>query len=170
MATFQMSILGAASVPDATGRCFMEPYSIKATNDLFRHMVFVFNDPSSSEAHGIYGVFLIPQNYVGTPRVYPVWTSTATSGNVKWDFDYRAIGGDDTESLDQNSFQQQLTVTDAAPSATNERNTPSLSLTAGNLAAGDTVEFYLTREDGGGVDTMAAAATLHDLIFEYADA
>lgn len=170
MATHQISMLGFNVLPDSTGRCFVESYSVKATNDLFRHLVVVLNDPSGGQAHGIYGQFLVPQNYVGSAKVKPFWTSTATAGNCKMDYDYRAIGGDDSESLDQATFQENLTVTDAAPSAANERNVPEMSFTSSNLAAGDTVEFYFTREDGGGTDTMAAAATLHDLIFEYADA
>lgn len=168
MATHQISIL-AGLRPDTTGRAFFEPYDVKATNDMFRHMVGVLNDPAASQAHGFYGRFLVPQNYVGSPVIRPVWTSTAVTGNCKLDFDYRAIGGDDAESLDQTTFQENLTVTDVAPSAANERNVPSMAMTAANLAAGDTVEFFFTREDGSGVDTMAAAATLHDLIFQYTD-
>jgi len=169
MATHQISIFGALR-PDTSGRAFFEPYDVKATNDLFKHFVGVLNDPSAAQAHGFYGRFLVPQNYVGSAVIKPVWTSTATTGNVKLDFDYRAIGGDDAESLDQGTFQESLTVTDAAPSAAHERNVPSLSMTSSNLAAGDTVLFYVTREDGSGTDTMAAAAILHDLLFEYADA
>ena len=169
MATHQISIM-ASLRPDTTGRAFFEPYTVKATNDIFGHMVGVLNDPAGGQAHGFYGQFLVPQNYVGSAVVKPVWTSTATTGNCKLDFDYRAIGGDDAESLDQATFQESLTVTDVAPSAANERNVPSLTMTASNLAAGDTVEFFITREDGAGTDTMAAAATLHDVIFEYADA
>jgi len=48
----------------------------------------------------------------------------------------------------------------------------SISLTSGNLAAGDTVQFIFSREgaDAGGGDTMAAAMRLFDLYFQYADA
>lgn len=168
MGTHRISIMGSLR-PDSSGRAFFEPYDVKATNDLFKHFVGVLNDPAGGQAHGFYGRFNVPKNYVGTPKVYPVWTSTAIVGNCKLDFDYRAIGGDDAESLDQASFQEALALTDAAPSAAHERNTPSFTLTAANLAADDTVLFYLTREDGAGTDTMAAAALLHDLIFEYTD-
>ncbi len=37
-------------------------------------------------------------------------------------------------------------------------------------AAGDDVEFYLTREDGAGTDTMAASVLIHSIVFQYADA
>jgi len=171
MATHQISILGPATIPDTTGRCFVEPYTVKATNDLFAHLVIVFADPGGAEEHGIYGVFTVPQNYSGSPVVIPVWTSTATSGNCRWEFSYRAVGGDDSESLDQATFQEEVQVTDAAPTATDRRLAPTgMALTAGNLAAGDTVEFYFKRLDDSGTDTMAAAATLHELLFQYADA
>lgn len=170
MATHRMSIFGAQCVPDSTGRAFFEPYSIKATNDVFRHLVLALNDPASSEAHGVYGAFSVPKNYVGSPKVIVVWTTTATTGNVKFDFDYRAVGGNDTESLDQATFQESLTVTDAAPSATDERMEAEVSLTAANLAVDDLVEFYFTREDGSGTDTIAASVTVHDLLFEWSDA
>ena len=170
MATFQFSALSANAVPDNTGRCFFEPYNVKATNDKFWHLVGVLADPAGGEAHGFYGQFLVPQNYVGSAVIIPFWTSTATSGNCRMRFSYRAIGGDDAESLDQATYQEQVSVTDAAPSAAHERNTPSMALTSANLAAGDTVEFLFERLDDTGVDTMAAAALIHDLIFQYQDA
>jgi hypothetical protein len=170
MATHRMSIMGAQAAPDATGRAFFETYDIKATNDIFKHLVLVLSDPSASQAHGLYGAFTVPKNYVGTPKIIVVWTTTATSGNVKFDFDYRAVGGDDAESLDQTTFQESLTVTDAAPSAANERMEASMTITAANLAIDDLLEFYFTREDGSSTDTLAAAVTVHDLIFEWADA
>lgn len=169
MATHQKSIFGSL-VPDGTGRAFFDSYALKATNDLFKHVVGVLKNPGAGEAHGFYGIFHVPQNYVGTAKIIPAWTSGTITGNVKLDFDYRAIGGDDAESLDQATFQESLTLTDVAPSAANERNIPSFSLTSTNLAVGDTVEFYITREDGAGTDTLADDITLHDLIFEYADA
>jgi len=170
MATHQLSILGAGTVPDTTGRCFIEPYTVKATNDVWAHLVLIFADPSAAQAHGVYGQFVVPQNYVGTAVVIPIWTSTATAGNCRWRFTYRAVGGDDAESLDQTTQSEQVLATDAAPSAANERNTPSMALTSANIAAGDTIEFLFERLDDTGTDTMAAAAMLHDLIFQYADA
>lgn len=170
MATHIVSCMGAGTVPDATGSCFFNTFDQTATNDVFKHLVAQFIDPTSTgEQFGIYGTFEVPQNYVGTAVIIPRWTSSATTGNARFEFSYRAIGGDDTESLDQTTFQETVIVTDAAPSAAFERNTPSMALTSGNLAAGDTVEWYFTRKADGN-DTIAAAVTLHDLGFSYADA
>ena len=170
MATHRISILGANTIPDTTGRAFFEPYSVKATNDIFKHLVGVLNDPSASQVHGFYGQFPIPKNYVGTASVIVVWTSTATTGNFNSRFQYRAVGGDDSESLDQATFQETIEVTDAAPSAAHERMEASFAVTAGNFAADDTVTFLYERFDESGVDTLAAAVTVHDILFQYNDA
>lgn len=170
MATHRMSIFGAQVAPDNTGRAFFETYDALAANDNFRHIVLTLVDPSAGQAQGVYGAFTVPKSYVGTPKIIVVWTTSATSGNVKFDFDYRAVGGDDVESLDQSTFQENLTVTDAAPSAAHERMEASMTMTAANLAVDDLVEFYFTREDGSGTDTIAASVTVHDLLFEWADA
>jgi hypothetical protein len=169
MSTHQISILGVIS-PDSTGNCWVEPYDVAATNDIFKHQIIRLKDPSTGQTHGFYSQFWVPNNYVGTAVIIPVWTATATSGNCRMSFAYRAIGGDNAESLDQSSFQETVSNTDAAPGAAHRRMTPNLSLTSGNLAAQDTVMFYFARYHDGGVDTMAADMLLHDLLFQYADA
>lgn len=169
MATHQISLLwGGGAKPDSSGNVFAEPYSIKATNDVWDSLVVVYNDTATKDKW--YGRFTVPQNYVGTAAVIPVWTSTATSGNVVWEFGYRTVGGDDTTSLDQAGTEEAPTVTDAAPTAAHRRLTPSISPTSANFAAGETVEFYIARDGSSGSDTMAAAAMLFELIFQYADA
>ncbi len=169
MATIQVSALTGGVAPDSTGRCWLEPYDVFASNDVWKNLIYRFKNPAGGEAHGFYGTFTVPQNYVGTATMVPVWTSTATSGNCRWRFTYRAVGGDDTESLDQSGNQEQVSVTDVAPTAAQRRLTPTMSLTAGNFAAGDTVEFLFERNDDTGVDTMAADAVVFDLIFQYSD-
>ena len=130
-------------------------------------MVATFNQPST-QTHGIYGQFAVPSDFVGTAVIFPVWTATATTGNCKWQFAYRVVGGDDTTSLDQSGVVETGTVTDVAPGAANRRMVPTLAVTSANFSAGSTVEFYFTRTDAASSE-MAAAATLHDLIFQYSD-
>lgn len=167
MATHRIPILGWKTVPDTSGNVFFEPYTIKATNDVWGYLVAVFSDTATRI--GLRGSFDVPQNYVGTAKIIIHWTTTATSGDVEWDFDYRAIGGDDTESLDQAGTQESVNQNDTAPSATDERMTATLTLTAGNFAAGDTVQFELFRDGTDAGDTIAAAVTAHEVLFEYAD-
>lgn len=168
MATIRRSVLGFATVPDDAGEVFFEPYDVKATNDVWKRLVAIFNDTSSRK--GLRGAFNVPKDYVGAPKIIVVWTATANSGDVEWDFDYRAVGGDDTESLDQTGTQESVNVADTAPSLIHERMEASLALTAGNLAADDTLLFELFRDGSDAGDTMAAAAIVHDVLFEYSDA
>lgn len=168
MATHRIPILGWGSLPDTSGDVFFEPYPIKATNDVFGRLVLIFQDTATRI--GIHGGFTVPKNYVGTPKIIVVWTSTATSGDVEWDFDYRAVGGDNTESLDQATVQEAVNLNDTAPGAAHRRLEVGLTLTAGNFAIDDEVEFQLFRDGTDAGDTMAAAAIVFNVLFEYTDA
>lgn len=168
MATHRIPILGFGTVPDDGGEVFFEPYSIKATNDVWKRLVAIFNDTSSRK--GLRGGFTVPKNYVGSANLIIVWTTTATSGDVEWDFDYRAVGGNDTESLDQSGTQESVNSNDTAPSAVHERMEISIALTDGNFASDDEVEFEFFRDGADAGDTMAAAAIVFALFFEYSDA
>lgn len=168
MATHRIPILNQFTRPDDSGNVFWEPFNVKATNDVWQMGVWVFNDTATRLA--LYGSFMVPQNYVGTASIILPWSSSATTNNVVWDFDYRAIGGDDAESLDQTGTQEAVTVTDAAPTAAWRLLVPSASLTATNIAAGDVVEFLIARDGANASDTMAAAALLFGAWFQYADA
>lgn len=168
MATHRMSILGAGIIPDTSGNVFWETYDVKATNDVWDHLVVIFNDSGTDIF--LYGQFDVPQNYVGSAAIIPIWTSTATTGDVVWGFEYRTVGGDDTTSMDQAGSEQDSTVTDTAPGAAHRRLTPTISPTATNFAAGETVTFRFSRDGTSVSDTMAAAAILHDLLFQWSDA
>lgn len=171
MATHRLNITGGL-LPDTTGEAFYEPYSVLATNDQWRHLVIRLGASNSAEPtvkHGLYGKFSVPQNYASNPRIIIHWTSTLTTGNVVFDFDYRAVGGNDAESLDQVGTQQAATVTDAAPSAANNQLEAALSLSAGNFTAGDTVEFFVGRDGVNVSDTLAGSAIVHSIEFEYTD-
>ena len=157
---------------DTTGDAFFEPYQILATNDLFGQLILrcgANNAAAPTVKAGMYGVIHIPEDYNtgGTVTCEVYWTTTLTANDVVFDLDYRAIGGDDTESLDQASYQESLTVTDTAPSAANERQKATMTFTASNLAAGDTLEFFFGRDGAAGGDTLAGSAIVHEVIFKY---
>lgn len=168
MATHRLPIFGFPTVPDDTGTAFFQPYSVEATNDVWKHLVLTLNDTAAD--HGIYGKFAVPVNYVDTANLVIVWTSTAVAGVVAWDFMYRAVGGNDTESLDQAGSDDDVNVDDTAPGAVNRRLEVSIALTDGDFAAEDTVEYFFSRDGTDGDDTMAAAALVFGLFFEYNDA
>ena len=158
--------------PDTTGDAFFEPYAILATNDKFSQLVLrcgASNAAQPTVQAGAYGVIHVPEDFnaSGTTTVEIYWTSTITSGNVAWSLGYRSIGGTDTTSLDQATYVETLTATAAAPSAANRRIKTSLTVTSANIAAGDTLTFYFSRDGTAGADTMAGSALVFELIFKY---
>jgi hypothetical protein len=165
MSTFRLPIVTQGALPDSSGEVFFEPYSVKATNDLLGGLVLIMND--SATRNGIRGNFQIPQNYVGSAKIIIDWTATATTGDVEFDFDYRAIAVGET--LDQATVQETVNINDTAPAAIHERQTAELTLTSANLVVGDQVLFELFRDGTDAGDTMAAAAIVFGVYFEYSD-
>lgn len=168
MATHRIPILGFPTLPDASGNVFFEPQAIKATNDQFPQLVAIFNDTATRI--GLGGRFTIPKNYVSGAKFVVVWSATATSGDVEWDIDYRAVGGDNAESLDQSGTQESINNNDTAPGAAHRRMECLLDVTDGNFAVDDEVEFAFYRDGTDAGDTIAAAVMLYQLLFEYTDA
>jgi len=166
MATHRISF-GQALVPDTSGSVYWQPASILDTNDKWpTDQVLVFADTSTLLL--AYGHVLVPQNYVGTAKIYVIYKTTATSGNTLWTVDYRAVA--DGESLDQATYQESLAgAATAVPGTTNLRKDISFTLTAANLAAGDVLQVVIGR-NGAGADTVAASLQLVDAVLEYADA
>jgi hypothetical protein len=169
MSTFRLPLLTWSSVPDTSGNVWIEPLDIAATNDVWDHLVWRFKDTATRI--GLRGSANIPKNYnsSGTTALIVVWSSTATSGDVEWDFDYRAVGGNDSESLDQAGTQESVNLNDTAPGAAWRRLECSITLTASNLAADDTLQFEVFRDGTDGGDTMAADAYMFGLFLQYTD-
>lgn len=174
MATHRIPILGFATRPDDTGEAFFEPEDLNfGSNDIAKQFVLALGSALAAQPtvkHGVYGAFRIPKNYVGTAVVVIEWSATLTTGNVVFDFDYRAIGGNDAESLDQATWQESVTVTDAAPATARNKLSITQTLTSGNFAVDDVVLFFIGRDGADGSDTMAGRAYLFEATFEYADA
>lgn len=167
MATQRIPILGDAT-PDSSGEVRPAVYTEIATNDFWEHQVWVFEDGSTKIS--LHGTFRVPEAYVDSASLELVWGTTATTGDVEWEFDYRAVGGNDTESLDQATAQENVGSNDTAPSSTDNRMTFSISLTDGNFLAGDTVQFKLSRDNSDAGDTIAADVFLVSAEFQFADA
>jgi hypothetical protein len=136
---------------------------------------------------GFWGSFVVPQNYVGTASIRMQWTSgsiggiaSAITGNAAFYFDYRVVSGDDTESLDQPPpgvgsalGDERVSITDAAPTVHYRKMEAVFSLTSANFAAGDFVEYRLSRDTNN--DTLIdqgvfiANIFIHFISFQYAD-
>jgi hypothetical protein len=144
---------------------FFESYSVKATNDLLGGLVLIMND--SATRNGIRGRFQVPQNFVGSAKIIIDWTATATTGDVEFDFDYRAIAAGET--LDPATAQESVNINDTAPSTAHDRLTAEITLTDANFSVGDQVLFELFRDGTDAGDTMAASAIIFGVYLEYAD-
>jgi hypothetical protein len=175
MATKHIDILRSGAGPDSSGNCWQEPYRRLATNDVWGDLYLwmfggtISNNTAPTTRIGLTGQFVVPADFVGTAVLEIRWTTTLTSGDVVWDCDYRAVGGNDAESLDQASNQESVTVTDTAPGAANRLLVTTISLTSANFAAGDTVEFTIFRDGTDSADTLAGTAILVGARFQYAD-
>jgi hypothetical protein len=166
VATHRIPILGIATVPDGSGSVFQEPSSIKLANDLYPSLIWVFNDTATKIS--LYGRFLVPKNYVSAPALVVRWFTTATTGNVQWDIDYRAIA--DAESFDPTTHQESVNSgAVAVPGTAKLEKETTINLTAANFAVDDWVEFILSRDGASGNDTAAAAVGLIGAGFQYAD-
>lgn len=174
MATHRIPIIGYAFKPEAN--VWAEPQDILGTNDFFDRLVVRFGGLNGDDATqptakaGFHCAFDIPKNFVDSANLIIIWASTKTTGNVVWDFDYRAIGGDDAESFDQTTAQQSVTVTDGAGSAIWERMVATVALTDANFAVDDHVSYVFSRDAADAADTLAGSALLFQLLFEYQDA
>lgn len=167
MATFELPITSNL-IPDASGRATVSNYSRFSVNKLFNHLVYVLEDPASSQEHGFYGTFIVPQNYVGTPVIRIYWTTSATTGSAVFEFRHRAVASG--ESMDQSTFSETPSVTASSPATAHTLSISDISLTAALLSAGKIDEFYFLRRDAAGADTIAAQVVVHEIVFRYSDA
>lgn len=166
MATQQISILGPGTLPDDSGDVFLEPYSVKDSGAAIAPMVLVFNDSGAKD--GLRGSFVVPQDYVGSASLKTLWTANATSGAVVWDLSYltRAAG----EDMGAAATDTTDTVTDTKSATAFDLEIAEISVTSADFTAGDVVTFELFRDGANASDTMAAAAIVFDVVFEYDDA
>lgn len=164
MATQTIPIIGSNSRP-ADSNVFWQPFSLVATNDVFDFMVLTFNDGTTR--HEYHGGFVVPNDYSTTPKVQIYWTTTATSGDAEWDFDYRGIAVNNSESLDPSTVAESLNQNDTAGGTALDFMMVEFTLTASNLAAGDFVPFILARDKSDAGDTISAAVHVAHALFKY---
>lgn len=167
MATHAINILGASSSPDTSGSVTPEPVAVNLqTNDRYPILCFKFADSGTRIVLG--GTFVVPQNYVGTPKIRVFVATTATAGDWRYEFDYTAIA--DAESTDPSADQESVGATVTVPGTARLLDVQDQSLTAGNFVAGDIVQFSVVRDGTDAADTLAAALYLFAVQFVYNDA
>lgn len=141
MASTQYVDVWTANSRPGSNSVFFQPWTVVSgsTTSIWQQTVLTFND--STALVWYYGRFKVPAKYENsTANAFLIdWTSTTTTGNRLWFADYRAFGGDNSESYDSTSAQQSTSVTDAAPGAAARRLLATIAVSSANFAAGDTV-------------------------------
>ncbi len=103
---------------------------------------------------------LLPSDWSGTLNAKILWTTSATSGNVKWSLSTICTATNASET-DDPSFNTASTVTTAAPGTANRIQTSSISsVTVTGCAAGELLHLKLFRDGNDGSDTIGATARL----------
>lgn len=161
----KVPIFNIHTLPDTSGDALFQGLKILATNDQWGHGIGRFNDSGARD--GIYVKFRVPDDYASGAGLLVEWTSPATSGDWECDFDYRAVGGNDTESIDQSGTQEAVNLNDTAPSAAFEKMFMTISLTDGNFTAGDEVQGYFLRDGTDAGDTLASQVIIVGAYFDY---
>ena len=171
MTQFRLPILNWSTRPDDSGDSYFEPYDILATNDIVRRMILRMGRNNAAEPSvksGVYGSFVVPRNYLQTPDPVVIvdWTSTVSSGNVVFQFEFAIAAGDDA-GLDPAGWSSVYRVTQNVGGA-NWRKTAGIAISPGNWFSVDTlVNFYFTRLGTDAADNKPGSALVFDLAFQY---
>lgn len=164
--TTPISLFNGFTTPDSnctSSACsWVQPSIINAPASIYGGMVYIAS--STTAKTGFYSLVHIPSNFASsTSQVSINWTATSTSNSVVFDFDYRCVGGNNTTSLYQTSWQESTTTTVANPSTAGYRKTTTFNLNTGYwCSADDSMELYITRDGADGADTSTVDTEIYD--------
>lgn len=149
-------------MPDSSSDCFAQPASILLTNDRWDRLIYRFgasNVANPTLKAGLAGGFQIPDSFLGNSFVVIDFTSTVTSGNAIWSFEYLVVSGNNVHTIDTNLITETIAFTGSAAAAAGNRVVVSQSL-AGPFLPGCHVLYRLQRDGTAGADTIAGSAIL----------
>lgn len=169
MSTHRLPIMGAMTLPDTTGECYMDNVNnqMALANSPARNLVMTFKDPTAD--CGFYGSFSVPKNYIGTPKIVVrgILDGAVGATSVDFEFSYRALA--DNEAFDVANWQENLAFNSGNTNGwTNEDVIEIVGTLAANFAVDDDVFFYLKRDFG--TDDFAGDFHVTGVFFEYVDA
>lgn len=153
-------------MPTNAADCYQELASVLLTTGAKSHLIWrcgASNSAQPTVKAGFAGTFTVPSDYSTSAAVVFRYTSTVTSGNIVWDFDYRSGGNVHNTA----GWEESVTGTGAAAGTSGNEVDVTISLTSGNLAANDFVQFAASRDGTDGSDTMAGSALLVAVYFKY---
>lgn len=167
MATHRIPIMGAMTVPDSTGECYMSVISVEMSlaTGLMKNLVMTLKDPSADT--GFYGVFEVPQNYAGTPVIAVVGVLDGTVGATSVDFEFSYVTRADNETVEA-GWEESVTFNSGNTNGWTDEDLMTLSnACTANFSAGDTVFFYFKRDFG--TDDFAGDFHVVGLYFQFSD-
>lgn len=166
MATHELPIMGASCKPDSN--CYFDVIKNQLTmnNQAGEQLALVVADGGSDE--GLYGSFVVPQNYVGTPKfvIRGILDGVMTSKTLQ--FGVKGITVTDNEAYDAaDSSEDTGSNTDDHA----DEDMFEVSITCSNFsgfAAGDVVYYYIYIDASG--NDYAGNCLITEIAFQYADA
>ena len=167
MATKRQSIISWSSRPDESEKVWFEPQNVQLDDDTYTGLVLVFNDSETKDS--LHGRFAVPQDYDSAAKVVINWAAAAAGTgdrDVVFDLSYRTV--DAGEDLDGSATDATDSVTTAAPESKGELVESVITATEGDFAAGDEVQFIVSR-DGTAADELSADVLVVGVYFEYSD-
>lgn len=177
MATHRLSMLGGEK-PDAGVPLDLISNQITAATapSVGNNLAYVMADGGTDE--GLYGSFDVPQNYVGTPKVViKAILDGAPGAAATLAFGFRKRANANNEAADGTFDAEQTSVvagradsiigSNGAGYADEDLAQFEISLTAGDYAVGDQVEWYCYLDASGG--DYAGNVLLREIVFQYAD-
>lgn len=152
-------------MPDSSGNTFLEPASIKQTNDRYNSVRILEKDSSTKTGIGL--TFIVPSDFVSSPSIGIVWGSNATSGNnVVFDCDY-TCGSLSGTTLDPSADEENLTVTTADSTTSQMSVISEMAITAANIGASQLFQCNISRDGANGSDTLASDIYIVAIYFKY---
>lgn len=150
-------------MPDSSGNTFLEPASVKQSNDRYPGVVLVKKDSGGKTSIGFYDI--VPSDYVGNAFIGIVWGSTAVTGNnAVLGVDYNS--GALASTLDPSSDTESVSATVADSTTSMMGVVTELPLTSTNLTANGKIEGVIWRNSGG-ADNLAADIVIKTLYLKY---
>jgi len=157
--TKRVSLINHTLRFDTTGNCYPGTLidMVAATND--PTIAFGFKD---SVVGTLAGAFEVPESWTSrTLALIIVWTASATSGTVDWNFRYKAVAAGETLDVARTAYNTEALTnqTSTAPGTARLRVEKSITLTAANFAANTTILWELWRDGADATnDTITATA------------
>jgi hypothetical protein len=170
MATHRMSVIGGAKPDSGVPMDLIANQITEATTPSLGDLLCYVLGTGADE--GVRGFFKVPKNYVGTPKlVFSGYLDGAPGASDTLGFAVRKRAVANNEAGDA-TFDAEQTVSSTIGSGGSGHSDEdfleaSVTLTAGDYAVDDQVQFWAYIDDSG--SSYAGNFLLTDVEFEYAD-